>query len=155
MIEANIGNINILINGHNLDYSWFELPNKGNQFNVDGRFRIVVDNIPDKEETVIDCILQNQNNVPINGYAEPGEDLALISFMISNMKLSIGVQGDIPGVFYDYLYDRLRIRVTEIASISRFDIFIAWITMDNIEKEEIYTWLAADPTAELPKEIAM
>lgn len=64
------------------------------------------------------------------------------------MKLSIGVQGDIPGVFNDYLDDRLRIRVTENASISRIDIFIAWITMDNIEKEEIYTWFAADPTAE-------
>lgn len=49
---------------------------------------------------------------------------------------------------YVYLDDRLRIRVTENASISRFDIFIAWITMDNIEKEEIYTWFAADPTAE-------
>lgn len=148
MIKTNIGNIDILINGHNIDYSWFELSNKGNHFKVDGRFSNVVDNIPDKEETVIDCILQNQNSLPINVYAEPGEDLALISFMINNMKLSIGVQGDRPGVFYDYLNDRLRIRVTENASISRFDIFIAWITMDNIEKEEIYTWFAADPTAE-------
>ena len=148
MIKTNIGNIDILINGHNLDYSWFELPNKGNQFKVDGRFCIVVDNIPDKGETVIDCILQNQNSLPINVYAEPGENLALISFMINNKKLSIGVQGDIPGVFYDYLNDRLRIRVTENASISRFDIFIAWITMNNFEKEEIYTWFAADPTIE-------
>lgn len=148
MIKTNIGNIDILINGHNIDYSWFELPNKGNHFKVDGRFSIMVDNIPDKEETVIDCILHNQNSLPINVYAEPGEDLALISFMINNMKLSIGVQGDRPGVFYDYLNDRLRIRVTENASISRFDIFISWITMDNIEKEEIYTWFAADPTAE-------
>lgn len=148
MINTNIGNIDILVNGHSLDYSWFELPNNGKQFKVDGRIRIVVDNIPDKEETVIDCILQNQNRVPINVYAEPGENLALISFIIKHMKLSIGVQGDIPGVFYDYLDDRLRIRVTENASISRFDIFIAWITMDNIEKEEIYTWFAADPTAE-------
>lgn len=145
MIKTNIGNVNILINGHNLDCSMYELSNKGNLFNVDGRFRIEVDNIPDKEETVIDCILENQKSEPINVYAESGEDLALISFMINNMKLSIGVQGDIPGVIYDYLDDRLRIKVTEKASISRFDIFIAWITMDNIEKEEVYTWFAADP----------
>ena len=145
MIKTNIGNVNILINGHNLDCSMYELSNKGNLFNVDRRFRIEVDNIPDKEETVIDCILENQKSEPINVYAESGEDLALISFMINNMKLSIGVQGDIPGVIYDYLDDRLRIKVTEKASISRFDIFIAWITMDNIEKEEVYTWFAADP----------
>lgn len=145
MIKTNIGNVNILINGHNLDCSMYELSNKGSLFNVDGRFRIEVDNIPDKEETVIDCILENQKSEPINVYAESGEDLALISFMINNMKLSIGVQGDIPGVIYDYLDDRLRIKVTEKASISRFDIFIAWITMDNIEKEEVYTWFAADP----------
>ncbi len=146
MIKTNIGNIGILMNGQNLDNSLFELPNKENQFKVDGRFRIRVDNIPDKEKSVIDCILQNQNSEHINVYAEPGEELALISFLINNMKLSIGVQGDMHGVFYDYLNDRLRIRITENASISRLDIFIAWITMDNIEKEEIYTWIAADPT---------
>lgn len=83
MIKTNIGNIDILINGQYLGYSWFELPNKGNQFKVDGRFRIVVDNIPNKEETVIDCILQNQNSIPAKVYAEPGEDLALISFIIT------------------------------------------------------------------------
>ena len=134
------------MNGQKVNYSMFELPNKGNQIKVDGRFHIVVDNIMDKEETVIDCILKNQNSVPISVYAEPGEDLALISFMVNNMKLSIGVQGDLPGVFYDYLNDRLRIRVTKNATISKFDIYIAWIAMDNVEKEEIYTWFAADPT---------
>lgn len=80
------------------DYYSYELPNKGKQFKVDGRYRIVVDNIPDNEETVIDL---NKNWERINVYAEPGEDLALISFMINKMKLSIVVQGDVPGVLYD------------------------------------------------------
>lgn len=86
--------------------------------------------------------------MPLKINIEPGEDLALLSFMIDNMKLSIGVQGDIPGILYDYLNDRLRIRLTKYASIMKLDINIAWITMDNIEKEKIYTWFAADPTAE-------
>ncbi|HHV98674.1 MAG TPA: hypothetical protein GXX36_03730 [Clostridiaceae bacterium] len=107
----------------------------------------MVDNIPDKEETVIDCILQSQHREHLIVLSEPGEDLALISFMLNKMKLSIGLQGDIPGFIYDYLNDRLRIRVTKNASILKFDIFIAWLSMDNIEKEEIYTWFAADPTA--------
>lgn len=146
MIRTNLGNVNILVNGQNFNYCSFELPNKGKQYEVDGRFKIVIENILDKEDTVIDCILQNQRDVPFNVYAEPGEDLELISFMVNNMKLSIGVQGNIPGVYYDYLNDRLRIRITKNATIPRLDMYIAWITMDDIEKEEIYTWFAADPT---------
>lgn len=146
MLRTNIGNVDILIDGQNFDYGLLELPNKGDQYEVDGRFKIVVDNILDKEETVIDCILQNKKGEPFNVIAEPGEGLVLVSFMINNMKLSIGVQGDIPGVFYDYLNDSLRIRITKNATISRLDIYIAWITMENIEKEELYTWFAADPT---------
>ena len=148
MLKTNIGDINILVNGQTIDCSISRLSNEGNNFKVDGRFHIMLDNIPNEEETVIDCILQNRNSVPFSVYAEPGEDLALISFIINNRKLSIGVQGDIPGVFYDYLNDRLRIRITKNASISRLDIYAAWISMDNIEKEEIYTWFAADPTME-------
>jgi hypothetical protein len=148
MIKTNIGNVDILINGQSFDYEPIKLPNVGKQYKVDGRYKVVVDNIAVNDETVIECILQNQNTLPLKINIEPGEDLALLSFMIDNMKLSIGVQGDIPGILYDYLNDRLRIRLTKDASIMKFDINIAWITMDNIEKEKIYTWFAADPTLE-------
>lgn len=146
MIKANIGDLIIMINGQYFDYCAYEMPTMGKQFKVDGRYRILIDNIPLNEETVMDCILQSQHREHLIVLSEPGEDLALISFMFKNMKLSIGVEGDIPGVKYDYLNDRLRIRVSEYASISKLDVFIAWLTMNNIEKEEIYTWFAADPT---------
>jgi hypothetical protein len=49
-------------------------------------------------------------------------------------------------VFYEYLSNRLRIRITKDALVMKLDLYIAWIIMDNLEKEEIYTWFAADPT---------
>jgi len=148
MIKTNIGNVDILINGQSFNYIPIKLPNVGKQYKVDGRYKVVVDKIAAKDETEIECILQNQNTLPLKVNIEPGEDLALLSFMINNMKLSIGVQGDITGVLYDYLNDRLRIRLTKYALITKLDINIAWITMDDIEKEKIYTWFAADPTLE-------
>lgn len=135
-----------MINGQELDYNPIELPNRGNQFKVDGRYQIVIDNIVAKRETVIDCILQYPNLSALSIFSEPGEDLAVQSYMINNMKLSIGAQGDIPGVCYEYLSDRLRIKILNYASISKFVIYFAWLTMENIEKEEIYTWIGADPT---------
>lgn len=147
MIETNIGNVCILINGKTFDYKSKKLPNKGKQFIVDGRYQVVVDKSMDcNDEDVIDCILNNTKSLTINGYSESGEQLALISFMYNNFKLSIGLEGDIPGVYYEYLNDRLRVRITKYASIKNLKFNVAWLTMQDIGKEEIYTWFAADPT---------
>ena len=42
----------------------------------------------------------------------------------------------------------LRIKISEEALVNQLNIFVAWITMDNIEQQENYTWFAADPTLE-------
>lgn len=92
-IKTELGNIIITINGQLLDYTSIKLANKGKNFTVDGRYQIMVDNIL---------------------VSESGEDLALISFLYNNIKLSIGVEGDIPGVNYEYMNDRLRVKVTSL-----------------------------------------
>lgn len=147
MLKTELGNIIITINGQILDYEPIKLDNKGKNFTVDGRYQIVVDNILVSEiETIIDCIIDSNKVVSLCGYSESGEDLALISFLYNNIKLSIGVEGDISGVYYEYMNDRLRVKVSKSAALNKLNFFIAWITMNNKEQEEIYTWFAADPT---------
>lgn len=150
MLKTELGNIIISINGQIINYAPIKLANKGKSFTVDGRYQIIVDNTLISElETIIDCVIDCDKEVALCGYPESGECLALISFMYSNIKLSIGVEGDIPGVYYEYMNDRLRVRVTKSASINKLNFFIAWLTMHNKEQEEIYTWFAADPTLEV------
>lgn len=147
MLKTELGNIIITINGKVLDYTPIKLDNKGRNFTVDGRYQVIANNILVSElETVIECILDNDKAVALNGYAESGEGLALISFLYDNIKLSIGVEGDITGVYYEYMNDRLRVKVKKSASLNSLTFFIAWLTMHNTEQEEIYTWFAADPT---------
>ncbi|MBC7765404.1 MAG: hypothetical protein H7Y41_02880 [Hyphomonadaceae bacterium] len=147
MLKTELGNVTITINGKKLVYMPITLENKGKNFTVDGRYQVIVDNILVSElETIIDCILDNNKALALNGYSESGEGLALISFLYNNIKLSIGAEGDIPGVYYEYMNDRIRVKVTKAASLNTLTFYIAWLTMHNIEQEEIYTWFAADPT---------
>lgn len=147
MLKTDIGNIIIAIDGQILDYAPIKLANKGKNFIVDGRYQVIVENMLFSEgETIIDCIIDNNKMLDLHGYPESGEGLALISFIHNNTKLSIGIEDDIPGVYYQYMNDRLRVNVTKSASLNTFTFFIAWLTMHNKEQEEIYTWFAADPT---------
>ncbi|WP_372999476.1 hypothetical protein [Lutispora sp.] len=146
MLITELGNICFIINGEVIQYIPIRLTNIGKQFRVDGRYKVEVKNINVcNGETNIDCLIDNKNTSPLNGYCESGEGLALISFVVNNVKLSIGVEGDIPGVYYEYMKDRLRIRVTKKASLKSLTFYIAWLTMSN-EQDEILTWFAADPT---------
>lgn len=147
MIKTDIGNIMVTVDEVVLDYKSIKLANNGKNFKVDGRYQVTVDNIVVcNSETVIDILIDDRKVLDLKGYSESGERLALISFMHNNIKLSIGVEGDLQGVYYEYMNDRLRVKITNTASINTLIFFIAWLKMDNKELEEIYTWFAADPT---------
>ncbi len=147
MIKTDIGNIMVTVDEAVLDYKSIKLANNGKNFKVDGRYQVTVDNIVVcNSETVIDILIDDRKVLDLKGYSESGERLALISFMHNNIKLSIGVEGDLQGVYYEYMNDRLRVKITNTASINTLIFFIAWLKMDNKELEEIYTWFAADPT---------
>jgi len=142
-----MGNIYITVNGKKYNYAFIELSNKEKIFKVDKRFKILVDNLSiDNEEIVIECILKAKSNNILNGAPETGEHLALISFCNGNVKLSIGTIGDVPGVNYEYLQDRMRIIIPKEIGLKEIVFYVAWITMQNIPREEICTWFAADPT---------
>jgi len=147
-----MGDIHIVVNRKKYDYTFIELSNKEKIFKVDKRFKILVRNfLIDDEEVIIECILKTKNNRILNGGSETGENLALISFAYDNVKLSIGTIGDVPGVYYEYLKDRICIRLTKDAGLKEVVFYVAWITMQDILKEEIYTWFAADPTLRFKK----
>ena len=149
MLKTILGNINVIINGENLDYTPVRLSNIGKNYVVDGRYKIIINkNKMSKLENIIECVLDAREKFNLDSGEESGEGLALISFTCENIKLSIGVEGDICGVKYEYMKNGLRIKISKEDLINQLNIFVAWITMENVEQQENYTWFAADPTLE-------
>jgi hypothetical protein len=146
MLRTVFGNIIVTINGVVMDYAAIKLPNEGKIFRVDGRFKIIVNEINAcEEENIVECKIDGKHELPIKSFSESGENLTLISFEYNNTKLSIGTLGDIPGIDQEYMEDGIRIRSKKNAPINKCEFFVAWIEMHDKEKEEIYTWFAADP----------
>lgn len=149
MLKTVLGDIIIAINSQNFNLSPIKLSNIGSNYIVDERYKIVVDNIDvARKDMMIDCLLKKNEISNLTSYPEPGENLALISFISDDIKLSIGVEGDIPGVSYEYNSEGLRVKIDKETSIKKIIFFIAWKKLKN-EQEEIYTWFAADPTLEV------
>lgn len=145
MFQTPIGTLSIFINGKSSDFPLLELPNKANSFVVDKRYQIELDlKSFENQDIIIECILKSDFN--IKSVTETGEALALISFYHNNTKLSIGFNGDICNVDYEYLADRIRITIPRHVSLQQIKCNIAWLTMHNVEQEEVFTWFAADPT---------
>lgn len=79
--------------------------------------------------------------------AESGERLALISFYKNKTKISLGTEGDLEGVGYHYLPSGLRLEVPPQYGGRTFHFTVAWLTSETLERDEIFTWLAADPAS--------
>lgn len=99
------------------------------------------------KEINIKCLFQPKEEIKLNPCVETGEDLALVSFYMGDTKLSIGTEGDIPGIQYEYFDNGLQL-VTEL-ELSEIVFYIASKKMVNAEKEDIYTWFAADPAFDI------
>lgn len=82
----------------------------------------------------------------VTSFPETGENLALISFYWEKNKLSIGTTGDIAGVKYSYLDNAINLSMQQ--NPVQIIFYVAWMEMVNPEKEDIYTWFAADPSYE-------
>jgi hypothetical protein len=150
MLQTALGEIIISINGKEINYTAEELSNSEKCFFVDKRYKIAIDDIEGKnEETSIECKLINANGLILETGKESGEDLELISIYYNNTKLSIGVEGELPHIEYEYIDTGLRITVPTHASSQQFIFGIAWLTMNDVETEDIYTWFAADPTLKI------
>ena len=143
MLITPLGTIIVKVDGYTIDYNSIRLPCKRDSFNVDARYKInLTKSYMNKH---VQCILVKNEYLQLSSCIESGEDLALISFYKKNIKLSIGVE-------YNYIKDSCRYLDNGIEIVSNDDtrkdvIFgVAWKDVLNKEVEDIFTWLAADPT---------
>lgn len=142
---TDLGEIKIFINEIEVSYDCIELINYSRFFSVKKRFKLVCE-IPKSLIGNIDikCTIKIKEDIQVESGPETGEDLALISFYWENNKLSIGTQGDIQGIKYNYLKNGMELIMEENPEYIIF--YVAWLDMKNVEKEDIYTWFAADPS---------
>lgn len=141
---TDLGEIKILVNEHEVCYECVELTNHIRYFKVKKRYQLIC-KVPEtlKGNIRIKCIITLKEGVKVTSGPETGENLALISFWWQNSKLSIGTIGDIEGVQYSYLENAMELKMRENPEQVVF--YVAWIDMIDEEKEDIYTWFAADP----------
>lgn len=142
-----LGEIKILVNGQEISYKCIELLNHSQYFSVKGRFKLIC-KVPEHlaENINIECVLGIKEDIKVASCPETGENLALISFYWEKNKLSIGTRGDIAGVKYSYLDNAISLSMQQ--NPGQIIFYVAWLEMANPEKEDIYTWFAADPAYE-------
>lgn len=143
-MDTELGKIKILINEREVHYKSIELANQSHYFSVKGRAKLIC-NIPQqlRNDIHIKCMLEIKENMQVDSGSETGENLALVSFYWKNSKLSIGTRGDLQGVKYNYLKNAIEVVLPE--NIGNIAFYVAWLDMLDAEREDIYTWFAADP----------
>ena len=141
---TNLGEIEILVNGKEVQYDCIELNNQGYCFKVEKRFKLVC-NIPKEYENNIDirCAVKIRDNIQAESGSETGENLALLSWYWGNCKLSIGTKGDLKGI--KYIYEKNALRLIMAQNSGQVIFYTAWIDKSKPEQEDICTWFAADP----------
>lgn len=162
------GRIAVLVDGKEIGYS--EIQGKGIDAlcpDIVGRYRILVDYIPDGNEHVIACILPDIKDY--NKAIESGERLECQGFYNNERwKLSIGVEcetgyyadgirvSDEYDYDADYLDNGMAFLILRNTKTTAFEFGIAWIDdvgwdddVNNEDDRDVQTWFAADPTIAL------
>ena len=150
-----LGEITVLIDGNELEYSYKKLKSFKSCPDVKDRYAIEIDFLPDGMVHSIACVLSDlDERAKLN--VESGEHLECVSVIFEDIKLSVGLEGDdlhmpdgtrISSYDYDieYLKDGMAYTVLADTVTEKYVFGIAWLSpfcADN----EIQTWYAADPT---------
>lgn len=150
-----LGEIDILIDGREIEYDFQTVDVDSSCKDVEGRYAIQVSFVPDGREHIISCKIRDYKPSEMDDI-ESGENLELKSFYNGGAKLSIGMEGDsgyINGerisTIYDYdneyQDDGVDYVILGVTKTQIFTFGIAWI--DNCtENNEVQTWFGADPT---------
>lgn len=145
MFSTPLGYLSISVDGHAIQISPSLLPVKTDLFVVDGRYGFSLTLPRQEQNSVIEALFSNFEESGWECGVESGERLALISFNKKDTKVSLGTEGDIAGIEYEYLPFGIRLVISPECSRRMFRFIVAWITTDNMERDEIFTWFAADP----------
>lgn len=146
MLFTDLGEINVTINGIIQQIKAVKLGNRDKRYTVDGRYKIVVD-IPEiSDKLSVECTLTSYSPINITKIVESGERVAILSFYYEKKKLSIGVEDERVGIQCEYIDNGINVVVSNNANVQTLVFYVAWLTMQDGEKEDIFTWFAADPT---------
>lgn len=154
MLITPLGEIEIRIDNNPISYTAELVPNDRLCPVLLGRYKIVVDFIPDSKKHSISCCIKT--HIPSQeDFIETGERLELKSFYKDKIKLSIGMEGDTGYIGnqrcseYDYDNDYLNngatYEILDFTKTRRFIFGIAWIECID-EDTDLQTWNGADPT---------
>lgn len=146
MLITDLGEIIVTVDGVTQQLQPLKLKNVEKRYAVDGRYKIIVNLGEASANVSIACTLVNQPFIDLTRVIESGERLALISFYHQKTKLSIGVEEGRPKTVCEHLDNGINITINGNAGIPQIEFYIAWLTMQDEEKEDIFTWFAADPT---------
>ncbi len=148
------GEISILIDDIEIEYTFKELKPFDNCPDVNGRYMIEIDFKPDGREHSISCVFEKVSKDMETDF-ESGEDLECQAFMIDDIKMSIGLVGD---NWYnpdgtreseydfdvDYLCNGMAYLILPFTKSNKYIFGICWISPYN-EKNDAQTWYGADP----------
>lgn len=149
-IKTPFGEIGIFIDGEEVEYKAesMELSIIGKK--VDERYMIKVNRVEDSGKHIISCCIKDKPK-DLEGEIESGENLELISFCRSEIRLSIGTEGDTwndSRIFdYDVSYEKdgMSYIQNEDTKTEWFSFGICWIS-DYHYDEDVRTWYGADPS---------
>ena len=144
MIITGFGNVRVKIDGKDYLYDQVRLKGKSKKYVVDALYRFVLP-ISGRE---IELFIDGTDSGDIEKDIETGEQLALISFIKDDYKVSLGTEGDITGIEYIYTSRGMILRIREGCLQKTLKVHVACLTDDDHEKRDIYCWLAADPNEE-------
>lgn len=163
-IETPLGKIDILIDGIPVESKISRLnPLAALCPDIEGRYKIEVEFIPDGKEHIITCRLTPI--LPVQGYSESGENLECYAYYNNDesIKVSIGLEGDTgygyeKGRFmrlnetYDYDCEFNKVNsefhnsyyILTNTKTTYYVFGVAWILECN-EQNDVQTWFGADP----------
>ena len=155
MIQTPLGVIEVKQDGKRIDCTIKKIENDNRCPELNGRFAIMVDYIPDGQVHMISCCIKRYR-VSRNDFVESAERADIKSFRKGSTKLSIGLFSDVPEEWgkssdesMDYWTECLKngaqYHIQRNAKRAVYPFGLAWLENFN-EKNMIQTWYGADPT---------
>lgn len=155
-LSTPFGEIAVLIDDVEIEYSFKELKPFSSCPDVNGRYIIEIDFEPDGEEHSISCMFSDYvKDIEVD--FESGENLECCSFFIHDVKMSIGVVGDDWYSPYtgkreskfdfdvDYLENGMAYHILPFTKTAKYLFGLSWIQPCN-EQNDVQTWFGADPS---------
>ena len=155
MIQTPLGTIEMTKDGKSVDCTIRRVRNDNLCPELNGRFAVLIDYIPDGQEHTVSCCIKGFRESK-SDFIEPDERVDIKSFCGGTTKLSIGLFSDIPDewdktpddimdYWTEYLKNGVQYHIRAGAKQAIYPFGIAWIEHKS-DKNEVQTSYGADPT---------